>query len=92
MSVNPSKTKALIVSGSRTAYPVYCIVLNGAIVNAVQGMKQVGIILDSKLTYESLIRSIVASTFSRQVYFVKFPVFIVMLKLLLADYGLLCFP
>ena len=66
MSVNPSKTKAIIISRSRTAYPVFPrLVLNGTTVKVVQELKLLGIILDCKLTYESQIRAIVASTSSR---------------------------
>ena len=66
MEVNPGKTKALIISRSRTIYPVFPgLVLNGVPVDVVPEMKLLGIILDSKLTFESQIRAIVASTSSR---------------------------
>ena len=66
MEVNPGKTKALIISRSRTIYPVFPgLVLNGVPVDVVPEMKLLGIILDSKLTFESQIRTIVASTSSR---------------------------
>lgn len=66
MEVNPGKTKALIISRSRTIYPVFPgLVLNGVPVDVVPEMKLLGILLDSKLTFESQIRAIVASTSSR---------------------------
>ena len=66
MQVNPDKTKALIISRSRTIYPVFPgLVLNGVPVDIVPEMKLLGIILDSKLSFESQIRAIVASTSSR---------------------------
>ena len=66
MQVNPDKTKALIISRSRTIHPVFPgLVLNGVPVDIVPEMKLLGIILDSKLSFESQIRAIVASTSSR---------------------------
>jgi len=66
MAVNPDKTKALIISRSRTVYPAFPdLVLGGAIVEIVHELKLLGILLDSKLTFESQIRVIVASTSGR---------------------------
>ena len=66
MEVNPSKTKALVISRSRTKYPEFPgLYLNGAPVEVVRELKLLGIILDSKLTFEAQIRSIVASTSSK---------------------------
>jgi hypothetical protein len=66
MAVNPDKTKALIISRSRTVYPAFPdLVLGGAIVEIVPELKLLGILLDSKLTFESQIRVIVASTSGR---------------------------
>lgn len=66
MQVNPIKTKALIISRSRTIYPVFPgLVLNGVPVGIVPELKLLGIVLDSKLSFESQIRAIAASASSR---------------------------
>ena len=53
MAVNPSKTKALVISRSRTKYPEFPgLYLYGAPVKVVQELKLLGIILDSQLTFE----------------------------------------
>ena len=93
MEVNPSKTKALVISRSRTKYPEFPgLYLNGAPVEVVRELKLLGIILDRKLTFEAQIRSIVASTSSKLAFFVKLLVSIVMWKLLPAASGLSCYP
>ena len=93
MEVNPSKTKALVISHSRTKYPEFPgLYLNGAPVKVVQELKLLGIILDSKLTFEAQIRSIVASASSKLGILRRVAVSIVMWKLLPAASGLSYYP
>ena len=94
MAVNPSKTKALVTSRSRTKSPEFPgLYLNGAPVKVVQELKLLGIILDSKLTFEAQIRSIVASTSSKLGILRKVAgLYIVMWKLLPAASGLSYYP
>ena len=66
MLVNPKKTKALVISRSRTLAPIFPnLVLDGSVVERVTDLKVFGIILDTKLSFESHISSIAASASSK---------------------------
>ena len=66
MLVNPLKTKALGISRSRTLVPIFPnLVLNGTVVDSVTELKVLGVVLDTKLSFESYIRSMAASAFSK---------------------------
>ena len=62
MLVNASKTKALIISRSLTDRPRFpALALGGDVLSVVRELRILGVILDSKLTFERQIRSIAAS-------------------------------
>ena len=66
MLVNPSKTKALIFSRSRTENPHFPdLILNGTIVEVVKELRILGVILDPKLSFKSHISSVVALASSK---------------------------
>ena len=66
MVVNPSKTKGLLVSRSRTVNPVLPeLVLDGSVVEMVGQLKILGVYLDRKLTFEHHIRSVASAASSR---------------------------
>lgn len=63
MLMNPLKTKSLVVSRSRTVAPRFGdIVLDGAGVEVSDDLVILGVRFDSKLTFESHIRDVVASS------------------------------
>ena len=58
MKLNPSKSKEMIVSRSRTRFPEHPnLSINGALVNQVDRLKLLGVTLDSKLTFEAHLRN-----------------------------------
>ena len=62
MKLNPSKTKTLIISRSRTVSPVHGdLILNGTILKVSDSLVILGVNLDSKLTFEYQIKSVVSS-------------------------------
>ena len=62
MLLNASKTKALTISRSRTVRPLHGILaLNGVAIKEVSSLVILGITLDSKLTFENHVRSVVSS-------------------------------
>ena len=62
MLVNPSKTKAMVISRSRTIAPPYPdLVLNGTVIDMVKELRVLGVVLDSKLTFESHVRCVAAA-------------------------------
>ena len=62
MLVNASKTKALIISRSLTDCPRFsALALGGDVLGVVGELRILGVILDSKLTFERQIRSIAPS-------------------------------
>ena len=62
MSVNPSKTRKKVISRSRTVEPLFPdLVVNDTVVEMVSELKILGVILDSKLTFEKQVRAIAAS-------------------------------
>ena len=66
MLVNPLKTKALVISRSRTLMPIFPnLVLDGTVVERVTELKVLGVVLDAKLSFEGHIRSIAASASSK---------------------------
>ena len=66
MLVNPSMTRGMIISRSRTVEPLFRdLVIEGSVVEMVSELKILGIILDSKLTFEKQVRAIAASASRR---------------------------
>ena len=66
MRVNPNKTKSLVISRARTIVPQFpSFVLDGAEVERVHQLRILGVTLDRLLTFETHIRSVVASVSSR---------------------------
>ena len=64
--MNPLKTKAKVISRSRTLMPIFPkLVLDGTVVKRVAELKVLGVVLDAKLLFESHIRSIAASASSK---------------------------
>ena len=62
MLVNANKTKALIISRSLTDRPRFpAFAMGGDVLSVVGELRILGVILDSKLTFERQIRSIAAS-------------------------------
>ena len=62
MQLNTSNTKTLIVSRSRTVWPVHgYLILNGTILKVSDSLVILGVNFDSKLTFEYHIRSVVSS-------------------------------
>ena len=62
MLLNPSKTKAMLLSRSRTVLPVLPpLVLNGVVVERDSELRVLGVTLDSKLTFELQLRSVASS-------------------------------
>ena len=58
MKLNPSKSKEMIVSRSRTHFPVHPnLSINGAVINQADRLKLLGVTLDAKLTFETHIRN-----------------------------------
>ena len=66
MLVNPSKTKGMLISRSRTVEPLFPdLLIDGSVVEMVSELKILGVILDSKLTFEMQVRAIAASASMR---------------------------
>ena len=66
MLVNPSKTRGMIIYHSRTVEPLFpVLVIEGSVVEMVSESKILGVILDSKLTFEKQVREIAASASRR---------------------------
>ena len=62
MLVNPSKTRGMLISRSRTVEPLFPdLVVGGTVVEMVTELKFFCIILDSKLAFEKQVRAIAAS-------------------------------
>ena len=59
--LNPKNTKSIVVSRSGTYAPDYCdITLSGADLEDGKSLRILGVILDSKLTFETHLREIVS--------------------------------
>ena len=66
MLVNPSKTRGMLISRSRTVEPLFPdLLIDGSVVEMVSELKIFGVILDSKLTFEKQVRAIAASASMR---------------------------
>ena len=64
--VNPSKMRGMLISFSRTVEPLFPdLVIDGSVVEMVSELKILGVILDSKLTFEKQIRAIAATASMR---------------------------
>ena len=62
MKVNPSKTKSMVISRSRTIAPAFPnLELEGVLIDNVFELRVLGVILDHKLIFESHLRSVAAS-------------------------------
>ena len=62
MLVNPSKTRGILISRSRTVEPLFPdLLIDDYVVGMVSELKILGVILDSKLTFEKQVRAIAAS-------------------------------
>ena len=59
MKLNPSKSKDLIVSRSRSNLPVHPVLsIDGILIDRVDNLKLLGVLLDSKLTFEVHLRNV----------------------------------
>ena len=66
MLVNPSKTRGMLISRSRTVEPSFPdLLIDGSVVEMVSELKILGVILDSKLSFEKYVRAIAASASMR---------------------------
>ena len=66
MLVNPSKTRMMLISRSRTVEPLFSdLVVVSTVVEMVSELKFLGVILDSKLAFEKQFRAIAASASRR---------------------------
>ena len=66
MLVNPSKTRGMLISRSRTVEPLFPdLVIDGSVVKMVSELKILGVILDSKLTFEKQVRAIAVTASMR---------------------------
>ena len=64
--MNPNKTKALVVSRSRTVNPPHFdLVLSGVSISASPNLDILGVKFDSRLTFEYHVRGIVSRVFQR---------------------------
>ena len=62
MKLNPTKTQSMIVSRSRTLYPEHPdLLLNNVVLNTCNSFKILGVLFDSKFTFEQHVRSISSS-------------------------------
>ena len=62
MLVNPSKTRGMLISRSRTVEPMFPdLLIDGSVVEMVSELKILGVIPDSKLSFEKQVRAIAAS-------------------------------
>ena len=65
MLLNPTNTKALVITWPRTLAPIFFnLVLDGSVVEKVTEMKVPAVVLDTKLSFESHNRLIAASASS----------------------------
>ena len=66
MLVNPSKTRGMLISRSRTVEPFFPdLLIDGSVVEMVSEFKILGVIIDSKLSFEKQVRAIAASASMR---------------------------
>ena len=66
MLVNPSKTRRMLISHYRTVEHLFPdLLIDGSVVEMVSELKILGVILDSKLTFEKQVRAIAASASMR---------------------------
>ena len=66
MLVNPSKTRVMLISRSRRVEPLFPdLLIDGSVVEMVSELKILGVILDSKLSFEKQVRAIAASASMR---------------------------
>ena len=65
MLVNPMKTKALVISRSRTLASIFPNLFDVIVMERVTGLKVLGVVLDKKIRFDSHIRSIAASASSK---------------------------
>ena len=66
MLVNPWKTRGMLISCSRTVEPLFPdLLIDGSVVEMVSELKILGVILDSKLSFEKQVREIAASASMR---------------------------
>ena len=66
MLVNPSKTRGMLISHSRTVEPLFPdLLIDGSVVEMVSESKIFGVIIDSKLSFEKQVRAIAASASMR---------------------------
>ena len=66
MLVNPSKTRGMLISRSQTVEPLFPdLVIDGSVVEIVSELKILGVILDSKLTFEKQVKAIATSASKR---------------------------
>ena len=66
MLINPSKTREMLISRSRSVEPLFPdLVVDGTVVEMVSELKILGVILDSKLAFENQVRAIAASASTR---------------------------
>ena len=64
--VNQSKTRGLLISRSRTVEPLFPdLLIDGSMVEMVSELKILGVIIDSKLSFEKQVRAIAASASMR---------------------------
>ena len=62
MKLNPTKTKSMVISRSRTTVPpLPALVMDGVVLQRVNELKTLGVILDSRLTFEAHLRSVAAA-------------------------------
>ena len=70
MILNPNKTKALVVSGSRNVSPPHVdLVLSGVSIQASPHLDILGVKIDSKLTFEDQVRCIVSHVSQSELVF-----------------------
>ena len=66
MLVNPSKTRGMLISRSRTVEPLFPdLLIDGSVVEMVSELKILGVILNSKLSFEKQVSAIAASASMR---------------------------
>ena len=66
MLFNPSKTRGMLISRSRTVEPLFPdLLIDGSVVEMVSELKILGVIIDSKLSFEKQVRAIAASASMR---------------------------
>ena len=66
MLVNPSKTRGMLISRSRTVEPLFpYLVIDGSVVEMVSELKILGVILYSKFMFEKQVKAIAASVSRR---------------------------